>query len=242
MLAKSVPATSAVLAVTRNQSGHLELEASQSGQYELTSANGRNRRFKLAAMPQPLEITGPWDLRFPSGWGAPEHLTLDRLISWSDHPEAGVKYFSGTAAYSKRIQFPAGLTSDHRRWYLDLGQVAVMAQVKLNGQDLGILWKAPYRVDVTGVLRPGDNDLEVKVANLWINRLIGDEQLPEDSARNANGTLKQWPEWLVNGQPSPTGRFTFTSWRLWKKNDAPVQSGLLGPVMLTPAEKVVDGQ
>ncbi len=149
----------------------------------------------------------------------PEHVTLDRLISWSDHPDAGVKYFSGTAAYSKTIAVPAGLLDARRRFYLDLGQVAVMAQVELNGHDLGILWKAPYRVDVTGVLRPGDNDLEVKVVNLWINRLIGDEQLPEDSERNSNGTLKQWPEWLIKGQPSPTGRFTFTSWRLWKKND-----------------------
>jgi len=117
--------------------------------------------------------------------------------------------------------------------------VAVMAEVKLNGQELGILWKAPYRVEVTGVLRPGDNDLEVKVVNLWINRLIGDEQLPEDSERNGNGTLKQWPEWLMQGQPSPAGRFTFTSWRLWKKNDALVESGLLGPVMLTATEKIV---
>jgi len=239
VVAKSVPATSATVDVTRDQSGHLEIETAQSGQYELTSADGRTRRFELAAAPQPLEITGPWDLRFPSGWGAPEHVTFDRLISWSDHPDVGVKYFSGTAAYSKRIQFPASLTSDDRRWYLDLGQVAVMAQVKLNGQDLGTLWKAPYRVDVTGALRLGDNDLEIKVVNLWINRLIGDEQLPEDSERNGNGTLKQWPEWVMKGQPSPTGRFTFTSWRLWKKNDALVQSGLLGPVMLTPAEKVV---
>jgi hypothetical protein len=228
-----------VVAVTRDQSGHLEAETSQPGQYELTTADGQSRHFELASLPQPLEITGPWDLRFPPGLGAPDHITFDRLSSWSDQPDAGVKYFSGTAAYTKTIQVPAGLVSENRRWYLDLGQVAVMAQVKLNGQDLGILWKAPYRVEVTGVLRPGDNDLEVKVVNLWINRLIGDEQLPEDSERNGDGTLKQWPDWLTKGQPSPTGRFTFTSWRLWKKNDALVQSGLLGPVMLTPAEKVI---
>jgi len=60
----------------------------------------------------------------------------------------------------------------------------------------------------------------------------GDEQLPEDSERNNNGTLKQWPEWLNSGQPSPTGRFTFTSWRLYHKNDPLVESGLLGPVTL----------
>jgi hypothetical protein len=240
-LAESAPVSatrepSDVLELTRDQSGRLEAEVSRPGKYELTTADGQTRRFEWAAVPEPLEITGPWDLRFPPNWGAPEHVTLDRLVSWSDHPDAGVKYFSGTATYSKTINVPASLIDGNRRLYLDLGEVAVMAQVKLNGQDLGILWKEPYRVDVTGVLRPGDNDLEVKVVNLWINRLIGDEQLPEDSERNSDGTLKRWPEWLIKGQPSPTGRFTFTSWRLWKKDDALVPSGLIGPVTLTAAE------
>jgi len=231
--------TDGALELTRDQNGHLEAEVSQPGKYELTSADGRTQRFEMAAMAQPLEISGTWDLRFPPNWGAPEHVTLDRLISWSDHPDAGVKYFSGTALYSKTIEVTASLFDENRRFYLDLGKVAVMAEVKLNGQDLGILWKAPYRVDVTGVLRAGGNDLEVKVVNLWINRLIGDEQLPEDSERNSNGTLKQWPEWLAKGQPSPIGRSTFTSWRLWTKNDALVESGLIGPVTLTATEKVI---
>ncbi|HWI56466.1 MAG TPA: glycosyl hydrolase, partial [Bacillota bacterium] len=115
---------------------------------------------------------------------------------------------------------------------LDLGRVAVMAEVKLNGKDLGILWKPPFRVDVTAALKPGENLLEVKVVNLWINRQIGDESLPEDSERNPNGTLKVWPKWLEEGKPSPTGRFTFTSWRLYMKGDPLVESGLLGPVTL----------
>jgi hypothetical protein len=80
--------------------------------------------------------------------------------------------------------------------------------------------------------------LEVQVVNLWINRLIGDEHLPEDSDRNPDGTLKSWPKWLEQSQPSPTGRFTFTSWRLWKKDDPLVDSGLLGPVTLTAARQV----
>jgi hypothetical protein len=119
-----------------------------------------------------------------------------------------------------------------RRIYLDLGQVQVMAKVKLNGKDLGILWKPPYRVDVTGILKAGENTLEIGVTNLWINRMLGDEELPEDSDRNPDGTLKSWPEWVQEGKASPTGRFTFTSWRLWKKGEAPVESGLIGPVTL----------
>ena len=107
-----------------------------------------------------------------------------------------------------------------------------MALAKLNDNDLGVLWKPPFRVDVTECVKPGENRLEIAVANSWVNRLIGDEQLPEDSERNPNGTLKAWPQWLQEDKPSPTGRYTFTTWRLWPK-DAPLQkSGLLGPVTL----------
>jgi hypothetical protein len=87
-------------------------------------------------------------------------------------------------------------------------------------------------VEVTGVLQRSENTLEIKVVNLWVNRMIGDEKLPEDSERNPNGTLKAWPAWLAEGKPSPAGRFTFTSWRLWKKDDPLAPSGLLGPVTL----------
>jgi hypothetical protein len=113
-----------------------------------------------------------------------------------------------------------------------------MADVKLNGRDFGVLWKPPFRVDVTDALERGRNELEVKVVNLWPNRLIGDEQLPEDSERNPDGTLKKWPEWLEQGKPSPTGRFTFSMWRLWKKNDALLESGLIGPVKLEAVSRV----
>jgi hypothetical protein len=90
-------------------------------------------------------------------------------------------------------------------------------------------------VDVSGAIQPGRNALELRVVNLWINRQIGDEQLAEDSDRNPNGTLKSWPQWLGQQRPSPTGRYTFSSWRLWKKGDPLVESGLLGPVQVLEA-------
>jgi hypothetical protein len=208
------------------------VEAWQPGRYELKTASGQTRRVEVPDLPPPVEMSGPWELHFPPNWGAPERVTLEKLISWSDHTDPGVKHFSGTATYTKTFNVPGDLLDKDRHLYLDLGKVQVMAQVKLNGKDLGILWKPPFRVDITEAAKPGENALEVKVVNLWVNRLIGDEQLPEDSPRNPNGTLKEWPQWLNEGKPSPTGRFTFTTWRLWNKS-APLQpSGLIGPVRL----------
>ena len=146
-----------------------------------------------------------------------------------------MRYLSGTAVYRKVFALPAAMQSPQSRIFLDLGNVQVIAGVKLNGRDLGTLWKSPYRLDITGAVKPGDNRLEVGVTNLWINRMIGDEQLPEDSDRNKNGTLKAWPQWLEEDKPSPTGRHTFTSWRLWKKDSSLQPSGLLGPVTLQAA-------
>ena len=222
--------------------GALSLEARQNGSYVVRTAAGKSMKTKVSGIPAPVEISGPWDLQFPPNWGAPARVTLDRLISWTGHSNAGVKYFSGTATYRKSFSVTRQMLRPGHRLYLDLGDVQVIAEVKLNGKDLGILWKPPYSAEVTGVVIPGDNALEVKVTNLWPNRMIGDEQLPEDSDRAigsflkdgspADGTLRRWPQWLLDGKPSPTGRLTFTSWRLWGKNDPLLPSGLLGPVTL----------
>jgi hypothetical protein len=111
--------------------------------------------------------------------------------------------------------------------------------VKLNGQDMGLLWKAPFRLDATSALRSGANLLEVRVTNLWVNRLIGDEQLPEDSQRNPDGQLQSWPKWLLEGKPSPTGRHTFATYRVWKKDSPLQESGLLGPLNWYGTQRIV---
>ena len=227
-----------VIAVQQGSDGRVYLKAWQTGGYELKTASGRTLRGEAPALPQPREIAGPWQLRFPPNAGAPEQVTLEKLVSWSEHSAPGVKYFSGTATYTKTIAIPPQMLGENRHLVLDLGNVQVMAQVKLNGRDLGILWKPPYRVDITDTAKPGENALEVRVTNLWVNRMIGDENLPEDSSRNADGTLKEWPAWVREGKPSPTGRRTFTSWRLWKAGDSLLESGLLGPVTLRAAEEV----
>jgi hypothetical protein len=212
------------------------VEAWQPGRYELKTASGRTLIVEAASPPLSLQLSGPWEVRFPPKWGAPEHVTLEKLISWSEHSDPGVKYFSGMATYTKTFDVPHDMPGKDRRLYLDLGKVQVMAEVKLNGNDLGVLWKPPYRVDVTDILKTGENALELKVANLWVNRMLGDEQLPEDSDRNPDGTLKSWPQWLQEGKPSPTGRYTFTTWRLWKKGEPLAESGLLGPARIVASQ------
>jgi hypothetical protein len=222
----------------RADDGGLRVEARQPGRYELKTVSGRTHRIDVPTLPAAQRISGPWHVTFPPGGGAPERITLNELVSWSEHADPGVRYFSGTATYSKTINIPSSLLGKNRRLFLDLGKVQVMAEVMLNGTRLGVLWKSPYRVDIAAAARGGDNTLEVKVVNLWPNRMIGDERLPEDSLRHENGTLKEWPAWLLAGKPSPTGRFTFTTWRLWTKDDPLQASGLLGPVTLYPVAVV----
>jgi len=133
----------------------------------------------------------------------------------------------------------------------DLGRVAEIAEAKLNGHDLGILWKPPFRVDITAALRAGANELDVDVVNLWPNRLIGDDLLPSDCdwiAPQSPGNplppthgsiLARWPAWFLKNEPSPTGHVTFTPWKHWSKDDPLMESGLLGPVRIVAAARRV---
>jgi hypothetical protein len=219
--------------------GNLLLEAWQNGSYEIKTASGRTLRCQVDNLPAVLQIGGPWDVSFPVQTGAPGNVTLDQLISWSDHPDLDVKYFSGTATYRNAFRVPPDMLAAGRAAYLDFGKVAVIAQVRLNGKDLGILWKTPFRVEATAGLQTGENILEVQVTNLWVNRMIGDEQMPEDSTRTPEGLLTSWPSWLIEGKPSPVGRHTFATYRVWRR-DSPLQvSGLLGPVKLYTTQRVI---
>ena len=217
------------------------------GLVDVHTAAGRTLRAEATDLPGPQEIGGPWTLNFPANWGAPPGVKLDPLMSWTDHADAGVRYFSGTATYEKVIQIaPNRLTAGRELW-LDLGGVKNFAEVSLNGKNLGVLWKPPFRVDLTGAAKPGDNHLQINITNLWPNRLIGDEQLPHDVEWVGNDSLhawmaewlldslKTWPRWMLDGQPSPTGRLTFTTWHHYRKDSPLLESGLLGPVTLRTA-------
>ena len=118
-------------------------------------------------------------MSFDPKWGGPERVTFDALADWTQRAEPGIRYYSGAAPYRKSFDLPAGQPGD-AQLYLDLGTVRNLARVRLNDQDLGVVWCAPWRVRITEAVKPGGNRLEITVVNTWVNRLIGDEQEPED--------------------------------------------------------------
>jgi len=227
-----------------NCKGHLfESLIFQTGEYVLQTSDNKELRTGFVQLPDPIKISGPWDVNFALGWGAPENIQFPELISWSDHAEEGIRHFSGKATYSKKVMITASMLKKNQQLFLDLGKVEVIARVILNGKDLGILWKKPFLVNVTSAANEGQNLLEIMVVNLWPNRIIGDANLPEDcswSTENGSGsgvpaTLTEYPKWFVDNEPSPTGRFTFSIIKVWSKDDALRKSGLLGPVILRSA-------
>ncbi|MBX2924490.1 MAG: glycosyl hydrolase [Chitinophagaceae bacterium] len=173
-------------------------------------------------------LEGAWTVSFDPQWGGPEKVVFDQLQDWTTRPEEGIKYYSGTAVYRQSFDLPGtDINNKGRRLFLDLGEVNNMAQVKLNGKDLGVIWTAPWQVDITGIVKEKDNQLEIAVVNLWSNRLIGDEQLPDDGVKNG-----QWPEWLQQGKARTSGRFTFTTYKHYKKDSPLLPSGLTVPVSI----------
>jgi hypothetical protein len=165
-----------------------------------------SRTLPLQAETRLGTVQGSWDVTFQPNRGAPAQISLDALNSWSDNSDTGVKYFSGTGTYTKTIQAPTDWFKAGARLWLDLGDVKNIAEVSVNGKPLGILWKTPFRADVTSALKPGANMLEIKITNLWVNRLVGDQQL------------------------NVTKKFTYTAQQFYRVDSPLLPSGLLGPV------------
>jgi len=120
-------------------------------------------------------VEGPWSLSFSRGWGAPDSVLLNELSSWTESEIEGVRYYSGTGTYRKTFNYQStSVPLADQRIYLDLGDLSKVAGVWLNGHYLGIAWALPYKYDVTGYLKPGENILRVEIANTWSNRIVGD--------------------------------------------------------------------
>jgi hypothetical protein len=152
-------------------------------------------------------IDGPWTVSFQPDRGAPPSVTLNALASWSLNTDMGVKYFSGTGTYTRTIQAPEAWFKSGASLWIDLGNVMNLAEVTVNGKNLGVVWHTPYRVDATNSLKAGANEIVVRVTNSWVNRLIGDEQ---------PGAKK----------------YTFADVKPYKADSPLLPSGLLGPVTI----------
>jgi len=166
-------------------------------------------------------LEGVWDVSFDPKWGGPEKVTFTTLDDWTSREESGIKYYSGIAAYKKNFDLSH---KSGKQVYVDLGTVHDMARVKLNGRDLGVVWCAPWRLNITDAVKANGNMLEIEVANRWPNRLLGDQQAPDRDVRTV-----QWESGFLEGKEYKTGRYTFTTGRGPGKL---LPSGLLGPVRI----------
>jgi hypothetical protein len=172
------------------------------------STTAAERRVPVVTRRVVATLDGPWQLSFQTGRGAPPSATLPNLASWTTNSDAGIKYFSGTAAYHRTVAVQRAWLDGGSRVELDLGAVKSVAEVFVNGRSLGVVWKAPYRIDLTDALKDGANELEVRVTNLWPNRMIGDKQ-------------------------PGAAKITFATLDPYKADSPLLESGLLGPVRLS---------
>lgn len=202
------------------------------GKVHCETASGQILEAKVDRIPPAIDLSNNWDVEFQqNSTDNPNTYRFDTLCSWPERPEEAVKYYSGTATYRKRFNLPKDYLGKNHSLYIELGRVCVMAEVIVNGRNMGILWKEPYQTDITQALRTGENVIEIRVTNLWANRLIGDARYPDD-VEWGDWLPKKWPDWLLKGTKRPSNRSTFAGWRHWGQNDPLQPSGLIGPVVL----------
>jgi len=185
-----------------------------------------------------VELDGSWEVHFDPAWGGPASVEFTILEDWTTRPESGIKYYSGTAGYKKSVNISA--QPEGNKIYLDLGTVSYLATVSVNGTKVGVLWTPPWRIDIGKAVKPGLNQIEIAVTNVWANRLIGDEQEPADfiwqegDPRFKGGYyMKEFPDWFLKHEKRPSqGRYTFTTWNYFTKDSPLSPSGLIGPVRI----------
>ncbi len=197
------------------------IECWQNGAYLFTGRNKKQKQVAVNDIPDPELIEGAWKVAFDPEWGAPAEVVLPGLISWTDHDDEGIKYYSGKGTYSKTITVKKDWIGDHQHIYLELGKVGEIAEVYINGQSAGVVWKPPFRTDISKLVRPGSNELKIEVLNLWINRLTGDRDLPEQEKFTRTNIQSDGGSWLEN----------YTEWHV-------EPAGLIGPVRLLLSKEV----
>lgn len=228
------------------ENGKMILQAWRNGNYNLSLSNGETRKIDINRIPDLLSLSEGWKLRFPAGYGAPDVIQLDHLISWTDHSDPGVQHFSGTATYEKTFELPSELPGKGQHLWIDLGRVYNIAEISVNGHNPVNCWKPPFRMDISDLVQPGKNRVAIKVTNLWVNRMIGDEKHHDTRPFAWNKRWRaqlpvKWDQWQVmidreTREPGhyakETGRYAFSTAKYFSKDDPLLESGLIGPVTI----------
>jgi hypothetical protein len=158
------------------------------GSYYLKWSDGNYQKIIVNRGISEMLLTGSWILHFDTKWGGPENIEIDTLKSWTEFKDEGIKYYSGTAVYSKSFNLDENISGN--QILLDLGYVGEMASLKINGHSLPVKWCAPFQFDITSYALSGENKIEIEVTNLWCNRLIGDSKLPEEKRFTKTNIMK----------------------------------------------------
>lgn len=213
------------------ENGKLHLISPYKGEVTYVTSLGKSKTVDISDVPKEIKLEDEWNVNFKSYTGESVDTIFNKLISWPYSSDERIRYFSGTAVYKKSFVLSKKQISEEHCLELDLGSVHVMAEISLNGKYLGVLWKAPFVIGIDKFVKEGFNVLEIKVTNLWVNRLIGDEYYPADYSCE-NGSIKQWPSWLMDDEKRCSKRSTFSTWKHWSKDSSLQPSGLLGPVVI----------
>ena len=215
----------------------LRLVAFEAGTYELRQPDGKVAKVTHKESVSSIDMSKGWTVVFPMASVGTTSMAYDALASWSENGDDRIKYFSGSAVYTRTFEIDGGDLPEDTVAEIDLGQVAVIAELTVNGRDMGVLWKPPFRCDVTSALRPGENEVVVKVTNLWRNRLVGDALLRlaqgEKPIPRGIRNYPEIPQWVRDGGSNPlTEVTTFTTSPFYQGGEALAESGLLGPVKI----------
>ena len=211
-----------VKAIENSDIQKLKLETSESritawssgkGEWDLTTQSGKKLQVCSKNIPVLFQIEGSWDVEFPLLNGKLKKVQIG-CGSWTDSKVEAIKYFSGTATYKKEVDIPSSIIGENQRIFLHLGEIKNLATIKINGKELGVIWKPPYSINITNAVKTGMNKITIEVTNTWKNKLIRDAGLPENERET----------WVAGNIPSA---------------DAPlVPAGLIGPVYLYTEMKI----
>ena len=212
--------------------GKLYVKFENKGTAKIELSDGTKYSLTKDTLAKPMDISTDWEVEFQKNRGAPNSTKFPKLESWTKNNNLGIRYFSGIATYTKKIELKQQMFEKSRRIVLSLGKVADVARVKINGKNVATLWHAPFECDITGFVSKGENTISIEIANRWPNRMIGDAKLAKSSDVGV-------PKWITQKRPNDTDRISFAlTKKMWSASEEPLESGLLGPVEIKAVDLV----